>query len=212
MTPKEYKEQAIKTLKPHQSKELAIADWALGLGGELGEFVDEALNIKQSLNAGVQLTGDQLMSAAKEAGDILWYAFALSTELDLKLENRLSDNWNGPDMIASPKNMYVALCFAQVKISQVLEMCKHAIAHKEKFTKIQMVQAIEGALDYLIQVFSYLHISIADVAELNVAKLAHRYSAQTFSHEESHKRHEREAEFTETEIYRDLYKRITGTK
>ena len=70
----EYKEQALRTVKEHTTKEMAIADWALGLGGEAGEVLELYTN-----------SSSDRMEMAKELGDILWYAIALANEVEIDL-------------------------------------------------------------------------------------------------------------------------------
>lgn len=69
------------------TKNEALANWALGIGGESGEVVD---CIKKSLFHGKGF--ENLDPVKKELGDLLWYVFALSSELDLDIEDILQTN------------------------------------------------------------------------------------------------------------------------
>ena len=69
------------------TKNEALSNWALGLAGESGEVVD---CIKKSLFHGKGF--DNLDPVKKELGDLLWYVFALSSELGLSVEDIMQAN------------------------------------------------------------------------------------------------------------------------
>jgi NTP pyrophosphatase (non-canonical NTP hydrolase) len=100
MTFKEYSEQAIKTKKPWEDKNLELAYYGLGLTGEAGECSDA---IKKHLSGSKEMDRPALK---KELGDVLWYvnAIALYYDFDLadiaqtnvnKLHARHGDSWSG---------------------------------------------------------------------------------------------------------------------
>ena len=72
--------------KSELSKEQALANWALGLSGETGETVDI---IKKHLFHSKDL---DITAIKKELGDVFWYLFALTSELDLTVEDILQTN------------------------------------------------------------------------------------------------------------------------
>lgn len=69
------------------TKNEALANWALGIGGESGEVVD---CIKKALFHGKGF--DDLEPVKKELGDLMWYVFALCDELGLDFEDVLKTN------------------------------------------------------------------------------------------------------------------------
>lgn len=79
MTLAEYQELAARTLgpRPHEQQ---LANAALGLAGEAGEFADM---MKKHLFHAHPLDRD---AVAKELGDCLWYVAAAATALDIGLE------------------------------------------------------------------------------------------------------------------------------
>lgn len=204
-----YRELALRTIKPHASKELAIADWALGLGGELSEVV-ELIN---------QQSTDK-MEIAKELGDVLWYTVALAKEVDIILpENILqatqefySDRSHCETCLLDQHTIPNTLVQLTITIGTIQERMKHAIMHKEAGAA-----NIEGLLHGVIEKLTYLSIlqgfTIFDVAELNAAKLAHRYNTKNggkYTHEASAVRHDAELKFEDTATYKRLLSRITG--
>jgi NTP pyrophosphatase (non-canonical NTP hydrolase) len=82
----EYQRAALATANGFDSKESAIAVWALGLGGEAGE-VQEL--IKKHLGHGHPLNA---AAVQKELGDVLWYVAALANELGLSLDDIATAN------------------------------------------------------------------------------------------------------------------------
>lgn len=77
---KEYQEEAYKMVKLHDSEELRICDWALGLGGEAGE-VQEIIKHNVMHKEPIDLA-----RLAKELGDLQWYVSAVATFYGIDLE------------------------------------------------------------------------------------------------------------------------------
>lgn len=189
ITYEEYKNNALRTIKPHGSKELAVADWALGMGGEFGEV----LQLRNS---------EDTMEKAKEIGDVLWYLTALQAEAGIEVH---ADPLMGdcPSMVT---DWYTSLA---IKISQLQEMMKHRIMHKEKGSKEQISQIWSEAMKCLKGVAEQENnIKIGLIAELNVAKLSHRYHGGQYTHAASANRHEQERKFESTDKYKSLKKAI----
>ena len=81
---KEYQELSARTM-PEGNEEL-LTNWAFGLMGESGEFVD---HLKKYLFHGHDL---DIEYASKELGDILWYISAFCTTLGLDLSEVATQN------------------------------------------------------------------------------------------------------------------------
>lgn len=86
-----YQQQASRTLTPHPEEPLDDAQsmlvWnALGLVGEAGEVAEY---VKKAVFHRHELDREKLK---KEIGDVLWYAAALCTNLDLSLEEVMAAN------------------------------------------------------------------------------------------------------------------------
>ena len=190
-----YQEAALRSIKPHDSKELATADWALGIGGEAAEVTELYLNAVNNK-----------MTKAKEIGDVIWYATALAKELELEIKG-FSE---GEEREEPPAILSVMLL---VTAGRIQEAVKHFMFHKEKTSK----EHIQAELDVLLLQVANLcaseYMSINDCAELNAGKLAHRFNLKNggqYNKTASENRHSRETEFSETATYKRLVGRITG--
>jgi NTP pyrophosphatase (non-canonical NTP hydrolase) len=201
MKAKEYMEQAITTLKKHDSEAIALADWALGLGGELGEVASALLRMKEKSLDGIAPEESDYMELAKEAGDVLWYVFAVSKQLDLNIEEE--EGILAMQRIV-PGDVYTQLATISAAVGQVQEACKHYIAHKEKFDAEAVRTSLEWIISTLNGTLHFFQMSLTDVAELNVAKLSHRYNKGSFDNSASKNRHEKERAFESTEEYKTI--------
>lgn len=76
------------TLTP---KEMALANYAMGLSGEAGEAADALKKALFHRESGQPLKID-LDHMKKEIGDVLWYASALALELGFDLDSVMSAN------------------------------------------------------------------------------------------------------------------------
>jgi NTP pyrophosphatase (non-canonical NTP hydrolase) len=201
MNIRENEVHALRTIKPHDSKALAIADWGLGLGGELGEVValleDRTMEMPK-------------MEFTKEVGDILWYAVALAKELGIHLPDD-TFRYESAFSYCTTCDDFVYRLTMQVGIIQ--EKVKHTIMHREatNFDSFRpLLMDLISGLRYLLSKFE---IGIGDCAILNAAKLAHRYNTKNggkYSHEASANRHEAEVKFEDTATYKMLLHSITG--
>ena len=86
MNSKDFQRAVTRTMGDHLSREEALANWSMGLAGEAGEAVDL---LKKHLFHGHDL---DLAEAAKEIGDVLWYAAALCETLGLDLGDVMAFN------------------------------------------------------------------------------------------------------------------------
>jgi NTP pyrophosphatase (non-canonical NTP hydrolase) len=93
-----------RTMNPEQKHSEALTNFAMGLAGEAGETVDI---VKKHVFHGHEL---DKAKASKEIGDVLYYAAALATTLDLdldvialenveKLRKRYPNGFNSADSI-----------------------------------------------------------------------------------------------------------------
>jgi len=63
---------------------------AIGLSGETGELMEKLKKIIR--DSDLKVTDEKLDSIKKELGDILWYLSAITTELNLSLDEIANDN------------------------------------------------------------------------------------------------------------------------
>lgn len=112
---KEYENDALRTANSdfetlsksfaQNPRNIAIANWAMGLAGEAGEACDY---LKKCLFHGHPMDKDKV---AKEIGDVLWYAAVLAHEVGVpfeeiaqrniaKLRARYPDHFTSADSIA----------------------------------------------------------------------------------------------------------------
>lgn len=213
----EYQELALRSIKPHDSKNMAICDWCLGLMGETAEVVECFTDALVNYNQGVLWSPDEQMNLAKEIGDVLWYSVALCAEMDLPFSDV---DFSEFDKFATVENqsqisgLHECLRLPTM-VGGIAEILKHTIMHKEVCDKAKLAR-------FFPEIWRYLHLlscaqgfTLSDVAELNIAKLAHRYKLTeggSYNHEASANRHSEETKFTDTEVYKELAKRITGGK
>ena len=203
ITLEQFQEDALSTIKPHDSKELAIADWSLGLGGEMAEVSELIQN--HSLDK---------MELAKELGDVLWYVVAVAKELDLALpidlfrtcrehtQNNMRFSFRES---ADPKKIIVEL---HILIGTIQEHMKHRLMHKEDLDYEPLTSSLIRITARIEVIADFFGFSIYEVAELNNAKLNHRYNGKQYSTEASVNRHEAEYKFEDTEIFQALKRRI----
>ena len=191
----EYKKHALRSIKPHDSKEMAIMDWILGIGGESSEVLE--LYMRGVINK---------MTVAKEIGDIIWYITAFAAELDIDLKEF-------PEAASIDQPPAALACAVSVTAGKLQEAIKHYFFHKEKSSR----ESIEIELDTLFEQVSLLcsaeQITINDCAKLNAAKLAHRFNLHDggeYNTADSENRHKKEIDFKETATYKKLVSKLTG--
>ena len=84
----QYQEKAWETaIYPNKGNNLFYP--ALGLGGEIGEVLEKIKKIMRDSN---KITPEKKEALKGELGDVLWYLAAISTELDLNLEEVVEKN------------------------------------------------------------------------------------------------------------------------
>lgn len=94
---------------------------------------------------------------------------------------------------------------------EVLELIKHQVFSKEPIDKMDLAKELGDVLWYLTALAESSGIQMQDIAELNLAKLSHRYNAGEYTNKESQDRHKRERIFTDTPIYKRIQARIEQT-
>lgn len=75
----EYQKRSYIAIREHKDIEDRISNWAVGLAEEVGEVMN---HVKHGLWGGEEINKQEI---AKELGDVLWYASALATTLDIDL-------------------------------------------------------------------------------------------------------------------------------
>lgn len=82
----DYQSLAARTANNHMTRDMAIANWCMGLAGELGELVDP---IKKHIFHGKDISLDNIK---KEAGDVLWYLSNLMNTLGIDFDDVAESN------------------------------------------------------------------------------------------------------------------------
>lgn len=197
MNYQEYTKVALRTIKPHDSKELGICDWMLGIMGEVSE-------VHEVLHKNIWRNKDK-MELAKECSDVIWYLTALIDELNLEIDF-------DPFLVSSGIRMNTSdsIFYLHFYAGQLCEKIKHKLMHHENIPAQDIVNNIALIFTMVDTVLWQYGIDIADAAELNAAKLTHRYGGGEYNDGASANRKARENAFSDTEIYKDLYIRITG--
>lgn len=91
---------------------------------------------------------------------------------------------------------------------EVMSVLKHHFYGGEDLNKEELAKEVGDVLWYLSMLCTSCDINIDVAAELNVAKLEHRFPSDNFSNNRSVNRHNLEQKFSETEIYKDLIRRL----
>lgn len=99
----------------------------------------------------------------------------------------------------------VSLC---EEAGEVASLVKHWAWGGEFLDAKNLAKEVGDVLWYLAAICTTARIDFEVVAELNRAKLAHRYNGEGFSVEKSQNRHAAEEAFEDTERYKELMKRL----
>lgn len=91
---------------------------------------------------------------------------------------------------------------------EVEEVIKHAVWGSEPLDKMQLAKELGDVLWYLTAICTTTDISLSAVAELNINKLAHRYDQVGYDSSNSQARHQKEKEFEDTLVYKNLEAKI----
>lgn len=96
------------------------------------------------------------------------------------------------------------------EVGEVSELVKHYVFHKEQTNPIELAKEIGDVLWYLSAICATTGIPLEACADLNIAKLQHRHGGN-YSHSTSAGRHEQEAKFTDTDIYKTIVGQIMAS-
>lgn len=89
-----------------------------------------------------------------------------------------------------------------------MSVIKHHFYGGEDLDKEELAKEVGDVLWYLSTLCTACNINLGVVAELNVAKLEHRFPSDNFSDGRSAERHNLEQKFSETDIYKELIGRL----
>lgn len=170
----EYVPLARRTMK-ELSREQHLLHMALGIAGEVGEFIDA---VKKSVIYGKPL---DLVNLAEETGDGFWYAAGLLPELGVSAEV-LQRAVDGGHAEGSQSRQKAGGSFEQAKVLLQINLSIAAVAsaianNPSNFlpgssNAVQVVEGIGGALGYLCGLYA---LDPAQAMDLNIKKLAKRY-------------------------------------
>ena len=91
---------------------------------------------------------------------------------------------------------------------EVMSVLKHHFYGGEDLSKEELGKEVGDVLWYLSMLCTACNINIDVAAELNVAKLEHRFPTNDFSNENSANRHDLEKKFSDTDLYKQLIGRL----
>lgn len=94
------------------------------------------------------------------------------------------------------------------EVGELSSLVKHELWCDEQRDLMSYAKELGDLLWYLMALSTVLGIDFDTVAELNVAKIAHRYPERQFDVVRSSNRHNLEQEFEHTEVYQKLYEKI----
>ena len=146
-----YIDAALKTIKPHVSKDAAYCDWALGISGEAAEVSELVARSIATVGAPVMT-----MELAKELGDCLWYLVALVAEtdvdaswIDFDTHYDADDIFNGK---YSDEEKLLRAADLNVSAGKIAEQIKHVTMHHEKLNKHDLGLACSNFLWSIVSV------------------------------------------------------------
>lgn len=165
MTFSEYQKACLRTASMGLGPEIEMCVRALGLCGETEELGRTVF---------VELGSDE--AVIKEGGDVLWYAAALAHMFgltDIGVEDLSREKGSPLD------GRYCRLQYAeqaQAAACQLAELVKKHVGHK-KPANVEKVKGLLFAIVYKTGQAMPAGVTLAQVAETNVAKLRARYPA-----------------------------------
>lgn len=109
-------------------------------------------------------------------------------------------------------NFKDAVCDWTVSLAEetgeVASLVKHCFWGGETLDSKKLAKEVGDVLWYLAAICTTARLDMSVVAELNQAKLEHRHGKKGFSVEGSQNRHAVEEAFEDTEVYKELVKRL----
>lgn len=164
----EYQQKAAATSGPHRwwpldqaGTRLAIA--ALGLAGEAGELLAV---LKETTWSEAEGKRDLF---TKEAGDVCWYVAEITTALDLRSEFVHCQNW--------PRSLTACGGDICVEAAGVAEAIKKHLGYGHDLDRVELAVRLNRILAYVSQAGLPYGVTMFEVAEANLEKLAARYAA-----------------------------------
>jgi NTP pyrophosphatase (non-canonical NTP hydrolase) len=164
----EYQKLAARTMATDVMKAPPLAVWALGLAGEMEE-----------LRAA---WGRNMDEAREEAGDLMWYAAATATSLDIVLREPRCVGFGG------------AIADLGFEIGRVVERIKKHVGHGHRLDAGAVAESLGVIVDFLASLFGMTERGLGSIMDANIAKLRARYP-DGFSTERSINRDEKSMAF-----------------
>jgi len=93
------------------------------------------------------------------------------------------------------------------EVGEVMNHVKHLFWGNEEVDKMEMAKELGDILWYMSALATVWELNLDAVAELNVAKLEHRFGGR-FSEAKSKARHSAEEKFSETDLYDEIVGRL----
>jgi hypothetical protein len=140
-------------------------NFQLGLLGEVGEFIDL---FKKHLYHGDDLNLDKVKS---EAGDILWYLYALGEVYKLDFE-MIAYRPDKSDEL-SEESMFKLLSGLQRNVTEM--------TGEFRFGTLDVDNTPRLITDYLVKILSSFGITLEDCMDTNVEKLTKRHGGKVFN-------------------------------
>jgi NTP pyrophosphatase (non-canonical NTP hydrolase) len=157
-----YQERSKRTVNWSLEKNLQLAGFVLGIVGETGE-------LKQKLE-GMYTGIDNLVEDIKdEGGDVLFYIVNLCSVLDLDWTNLLPEV---PRRHPIPRTMFDELHKYNGLLADVIK--KTTVQH-HTLDLDTTIEALQGIVSALLEIFHCYDITPEDVCEFNYNKLLKRY-------------------------------------
>lgn len=94
---------------------------------------------------------------------------------------------------------------------EVIELMKHHVFSNEPIDKMELAKEMGDVLWYLNAMATTAGLDMQDIADLNIAKLSHRYEQGRYNDAASAERHKAEKVFSDTLDYQILKARINKT-
>lgn len=175
MTPSEYQQRSVRTMKP--GFDATTDDYFLGLVGEGGEVIDL---LKKTIYHHHPVDRDKL---CKECGDATWYIAAMATiyGFDLGVAYLAAESYfAGLNGYEPPPNM---LCRFYVRICATIDEIRYGENAPDNWEAVLALNV--GALLRIVEALAkHYDIALQEVFEVNVAKLLERYP-DNYSHDAS---------------------------
>jgi len=212
MTPHEYQLETRRTRPAGESKERALAHYALGLCEEAGELAGV---IKKHVFYGQPIDRDALI---KEAGDVLWYLASLLDTADVELSGPLNramelakEDEAPPDESADdgsePDRFFGAATDREgwiiYNVYGLLSECNAPVSYAFECNRVDSLTARDHskyALYHLYHLLSSFGITLHEVMAANVAKLRARYPGEGWTANDAAERKD-EAAITKAKGY-----------